>query len=194
MAMRWWPPVGLLAALALGLVVGKGPTPVDTWFSKKAHGVVGAHPGWFLVFTDRWLLVPVLAATVAAALLRRQWRLAAVTLICPFTAILITEVLKRMFERQKGGALAYPSGHMTVVVAVMGMLVLVAGGRLLAVTAAVVVSLLSMVGLACTYHYLTDTIGAALVSTAMVCVAARFAGCVAARGGSPRSAPRQDRR
>lgn len=192
--MHWWPPVGLLAALALGFVVGKGPTPVDNWFSKKAHGVVGAHPGWALAFTDWWLLGPVLAATVAAALLRRQWRLAAVTLICPFTSILITEVLKRIFERQKGGALAYPSGHMTLVVAVMGMVVLVAGGRLWAVAAAVVVSLLSMVALACTYHYLTDTIGAALVSTATVCVAARLAGCVAARGGSPRSAPRQDRR
>jgi hypothetical protein len=32
-----------------------------------------------------------------------------------------------------------------------------------------------MLGLACTYHFLTDTIGAAMFATAMVCVAARDA-------------------
>jgi hypothetical protein len=175
-AIRWWPPVGVLAMLALGWAVGKRSTPIDDWFAHDAHQVVGKHPSWLLVVTGWWLLAPVLAACIAVALGRRQWRLAVVVLVTPFAAMEITEVFKRLFERFKDGALAYPSGHMTVVVAVMGMLVLAADGRLWAIAIAVVVSLLAMIGLACTFHYLTDTIGALLVTTAIVCIGVRVAG------------------
>ena len=54
----------------------------------------------------------------------------------------------------------------------MGMLVLVAGTALWAVLVAVTVSLLAMLGQAMTYHYFTDTLGALLLGTAVVCVAA----------------------
>jgi hypothetical protein len=183
--IRWWPPVGVLAMLALGWVVGKGSTAVDDWFVQDAHDLFGEYPSRLLVLTDWWLLGPVLAVCVMAALYRRQWRLAVVTLLSPFAAIGIGEAFKRLFERHKGGALAYPSGHMTVVVIVMGMVVLVAGGRVWAVAIAVTVGLLAMLGLACTYHYLTDTIGAVLLTTAIVCIAAQLAGRVPISRGSP---------
>ena len=184
-ALRWWPPVGVVAMIALGLAVGKGPTPVDDWFNRAAHAVGSGYVRWFLVLTDWWLLGPVLAACVVAALVGRRWRLAVVIAACPFAAIEISEAFKRLFEREKGGALAYPSGHMTLLVAVMGMVVLVAGARLWAVWLATAVSVLGMVALASSYHYLTDTIGASLLSTALVCIYARLAGTAPAPAGRP---------
>jgi hypothetical protein len=97
--VRWWPPVGVLAMLVLGLLVGKNSTPMMVTIS-----------------------------------------------------------------------VVWPLGYANA-----GMFVLITGGRLWAVPTAVTASLLGMLGLACTYHFLTDTIGAAMVATAMVCVAARAA-------------------
>jgi ribose/xylose/arabinose/galactoside ABC-type transport system permease subunit len=57
-------------------------------------------------------------------------------------------------------------------VVVLGMVVLVAGGASWAVLVAVGFCLLGMVGQGITYHYFTDTVGALLLGTAIVCVAA----------------------
>jgi membrane-associated phospholipid phosphatase len=176
----------VLAMLLLGWAAGKGSTTVDDVFLQDAHDVVGERPSWLLVFTDWWLLGPVLVACLGVALCRRLWRVAAVVAICPFVAIEIDEALKRLFERHNGQYLEYPSGHTALAVAVMGMVVLVTGGRLWAVTAAVAVSLLAMLGeIGCGYHYFTDTVGAVLLATALVCIAARLAGGVHATRGSP---------
>jgi hypothetical protein len=182
-AIRWWPPLGGLLMVLLGWAVGKGSTPLDDWFLSDGRHAVGAYSAWLLIFTNWRLLGLALAAGVAAALYRRQWRLALVMVVSPFIAVAIAEACKQFFERSISGALAYPSGHTTVMVVVMGMVVLVAGARLWAVTVAIVVSLLGMLGLAVTYHYFTDTIGALLFATAAVCVAAQVAG----RVGSPQT-------
>jgi hypothetical protein len=52
----------------------------------------------------------------------------------------------------------------------MGMVVLVAGAALWAVLFAAVYCLLGIVGQAVSYHYFTDTVGALLLGTAIVCV------------------------
>lgn len=173
-AVRWWPPVGLLAMLVLGWAVGNGSTALDDWFLHDVRHTVGKRAGWLLTFTEVWLLGPVLAVCVAVALYRRRWRLAAVTLALPLAAVEINALLKRLFERYKGDTLAYPSGHTTLMVTVLGMVVLSIGWRLWTVAVAVAASLLGMTGLACTYHYFTDTVGSALFATALVCMAARF--------------------
>ena len=183
--LRWWPPIGMVAVLILGWVVGKGATAVDDWFTKVIHPVVAGRLKWFLATTDWRLLTPVLVGCVAVALYRRQGRLAAVVVACPLVAITITEVLKRIFVRYKHDALCYPSGHVTVLVAVMAMVVLVAGGRLWAVTLATIVSLVGIVGQASTYHYLTDTVGAAMLSTAVACITVLLAGSTPSNRGSP---------
>ena len=128
-----------------------------------------------MFFTDPWVLAPVLMGVVAVALYQRRWRLAALALACPPVAVVAVQLLKRLFGRHKGGALAYPSGHTTVATVVFGMVVLVAGAALWAVLVAVSSVLLAMVGQAVTYHYFTDTIGALLLGTAIVCVAAQVA-------------------
>lgn len=173
--VRWWPPIGVLAMLVLGLLVGKHSTPIDDWFLRNAGHAIGASVRWLLIFTKWWLLVPVLAACLGVALYQRRWRLAAVMLACPLAAIEIVWLLKPIFDREKEGGLSYPSGHTTLMVTILGMAVLTAGCRLWAVLAAVTTSLLGMFGLALTYHFLTDTIGAAMFATAMVCIAARVA-------------------
>jgi membrane-associated phospholipid phosphatase len=73
------------------------------------------------------------------------WRLAVGgSLVCPLVTIEIGEAFKRLFDRRNGDYLEYPSGHTALVVAVLGMVVLVAGGRLWAVIVAVVVSTLGI--------------------------------------------------
>ncbi len=113
-------------------------------------------------------------ACLAAALARRRWVLAAAVLACPFAVTIITMALKHLFDRRNGPYLEYPSGHTALLVAVLGMMVVVAA-RLWALAAAAVVSLLGMLGLvACGYHFFTDTIGAAMLATAVVCGTARL--------------------
>ena len=70
--------------------------------------------------------------------------MAVVALVCPLVTIEIGEAFKRLFDRRNGDYLEYPSGHTALVVAVLGMVALVARGRVWAVIVAVVVSTLGI--------------------------------------------------
>ena len=167
----------MAAMLLLGWAVGKATTPVDDWFLRDNvriddYRLVG------LFFTDWRLVIGSWLVGIAGALWQRRWRLAAVVMVCPPTAVILVTVLKRWFGREKGGALAYPSGHTTLAVVVFGMLVLVAGCRMWVVILAAIAAMLGTIGQALTYHYLTDAIGGVLLGSALVCVAALLAGGV----------------
>jgi hypothetical protein len=154
--------------LVLGWAVRHGSTSVDDWFHQ--YGVGPAKR--LLFFTDPRVLAALVAGCIVVALYQRRWRLAAAAVVSPLIAMALPQLFKRLFGRQIDGALAYPSGHTTTMVVVMGMLVLVAGVALWAVLVAVGYCLLGMIGQAVTYHYFTDTVGALLLGTAIVCVAA----------------------
>jgi membrane-associated phospholipid phosphatase len=159
----------------LGLVVGRGSTRLDDWFlhAGKSHDGVDD----LLFFTKPVLLAVMLLAALAVASFQRRWRVAAVVALTPAVGLAAVRILKPLFERGKGGAsLAYPSGHVTVMVAVVGMIVLVLGARVWVLVSAVAFALLGLTGQALTYHYFTDTIGAALLASALVCLAVRAAG------------------
>lgn len=156
--------------LLLGWAVGKRSTPIDDWFQSYRHSP--AH--WLLFFTDPWVLALVLAAVLAVALYRRWWRLAVVAVASPLVAVVLARGFKRLFDRQKFGDVAYPSGHTTVAVVVLGMFVLVVGAALWAILVAATTVALAMLGQGVTYHYFTDTVGALLLGTAIVCVAAQI--------------------
>jgi hypothetical protein len=171
--LKWWPPIGLDAMAGLGLAVGRGSTGVDDWFIQVGH----AHEGIdrLLFFTDPLLLGVMLVAAVAIGLFQRRWRPAAAVALTPAIAVVAVCVLKRLFGREKQDALAYPSGHVTVMVAVLGMVVLVAGAQ--------VWMLVSAVASHCsawpdrhspTILYRHDR--AALRASALVCIAARASG------------------
>ncbi|WP_082952764.1 phosphatase PAP2 family protein [Mycolicibacter sinensis] len=168
----------MLATLVLGWAVGRGSTAVDSWFSHRTREVIGGQPRWLLTFTSGWLVFAVLVGCLTVTLLRRQWALAAAVLVCPFVVTGVNQVLKHLFDRRNGVYLEYPSGHTALLVAVLGMMVVVAGSRMArrwALMLAAVLSLLGMLGLvACGYHFLTDTLGAAMLATALVCAAARL--------------------
>lgn len=162
----------MVSMVLLGWAVGRGSTPVDDWFHRYGHG----SDHLLLFFTDPVLMAAVVVATLAVALSRRQWRLAIATAVCPLLAMGLARLFKPLFGRQRGDAFAYPSGHATTLVVVMGMAVLVAGAALWAVLAAVAYSLLGLLGQAVSYHYFTDAIGAVLLGTAIVCTATLVAG------------------
>ena len=172
-AVRWWPLVGLAALVLLGLVVGKGSTPLDDWFTRTGD----QHPllGRLLFFTDGRVVFVAWAIVLAATLVRRQWRFAAVVAVTPLVAVAAARLCKRLFGRLSDGEYAYPSGHTTLAVVVLGLAVLGAGVAVWSVGAAVVVAVLGVLGQSFTYHYFTDTVGALFLGTALVCLAARAA-------------------
>jgi membrane-associated phospholipid phosphatase len=165
--IRWWPPIAVTAMVLLGFMVGKSSTPIDDWFLQFRGPAQ-----WLLIFSDAPLLAFVMGGTVAVPLSRRRWRLAAVALLSPGIAWVFVQLLKPVFDRHtEGGVLAYPSGHTTVGFVIWGMFVVVAGATAWSVITAVISSLFALVGVGSTFHYFTDTIGGALLGSAIVCVA-----------------------
>jgi membrane-associated phospholipid phosphatase len=158
--------------LLLGWWVGKGATALDDWFQGYRHSPAQ----WLLFFTDPRVLAVVLVVCVAVAVSQRLWWLAAAVVLTPSAAIVLARLFKQLFEREKKGELAYPSGHTTFMVVVLGMAIVVAGVALWAVVVAAGWCLLGMIGQAVTYHYFTDAIGALLLGTAVVCLAAHTLG------------------
>ncbi len=167
-ALLLWAGIAVATMFLLGWVVGKGSTPLDDWF----HRFRDTPARRLLFFTDPTLLVVVLFVGVAVALASRRWRLAAVIVASPLVGIVLARSLKELFGRENDGAFAYPSGHTTVAVVVSGMIVLAAGAAMWAVLAAVAFVVLAMIGQAVTYHYFTDTVGALMLGSAVVCMAA----------------------
>jgi membrane-associated phospholipid phosphatase len=166
-ALLLWSGFAVTAMFALGWAVGASTTSLDGWFQQFRRGPARE----LLIFTSPWLLCSLLVGAVAVTLLRRRWRMAAVMLVSPLVGIVLARWLKELFGREKDGALAYPSGHTTAAVVVVGMIVLAAGSALWAVLAAAAFTVLAMIGQGVTYHYFTDTVGALLLGSAVVCVA-----------------------
>lgn len=165
--------LGLAGLVLLGLVVGQGSTALDDWFQRLGRH----HPalGYLLVFTDGRITLGLCACVVLVALYQRRWRVAAVVALAPLLAVLCARLAKSLFGRYKNDALAYPSGHTTLAVVVLGMTVLVAGAATWMVIAATVVAVLGAVGQGVTYHFFTDAVGAVFLGTALVAVLAHAA-------------------
>ena len=155
--------------VALGVAVGRGSTSLDDWF--LAMGRAHRHLYKLLYFTNPVILLVLLAVAGVLALYRRRWRLVAAVIATPLVALAAVRVLKPLFGRLKEGSLAYPSGHVTITVVVLSMLVLALGSRTWLVVGAAVYALLGLLGQAFTFHFFTDTIGAVFLSTALVCLA-----------------------
>lgn len=153
--------------VALGLAVGRGSTPMDDWFHQHGRDI-----RFLTLLVSPWVLATVVIGCVAVALYQRRYRLAIATALCPLLAMVLARALKPLFGRLRGPGFAYPSGHTATLVAVMGMVVLVAGAGLWVVCVVVAYCLLGMLGVGVSFHYFTDTVGGLLLGTSIVCVAA----------------------
>lgn len=150
----------------LGLRVREGATPIDSWMQQGHGGPLGS-----LVFlTDYRTAQVMMLAAVAAALYRKLWSLIPLIVVVPLVAMFMARGLKPMFGRLKGDAFAYPSGHTTLMVAALGMLILAIGVRRWLIWAAVAFATLAVIGQSVTYHYFTDAVGALLLGTSLVCL------------------------
>ena len=152
----------------LGLGVRDGVTPVDGFFQQANGGPLR----WLLFFTDEGTAKALLLTTLAVSVYRRLWPLAVAAVVVPVAAWAATEALKPVFGRLKEQGLAYPSGHTTVMVVVLGLLILAAGVKLWIVLAAIAFGILGIIGQAVSYHYFTDAVGSLLLGTSLVCLAA----------------------
>lgn len=169
--IRWWPSIGLAAMLLLGWAVGKSSTPIDDWFQSFKNTPVAD----LNLLTRPKLLVGTLVIVLSVALVQRKWRVATMTVVAPLVGLAFERVLKPIFGRTKEGALAYPSGHITTTTIVMGLVVLLAGAAWWAVVLATTVVALAMIGVGASFHYFTDTVGGALLGSAVVCTSAVIA-------------------
>lgn len=177
----------------LGLVVGRGSTAFDDWALRVMQRVFGPDPHWMLYFSWALPMMVILGVAVLIALVRRRWRLAVVVALCPVLSVIATRLLKPLFGRYKGDALAYPSGHTTVVITVMAMLVLAAGVSVWLLVVAGVITAIGGLSMAATdLHYLTDNIGAAFLASATVCLAVLAAGPQAVSRAAARPAARPE--
>ena len=129
----------------LGLAVGKTSTPIDDVFQRTGRATE-PYSGLLLFFTDPRVLTVILVVAVGITLWRKRWRLAVVMVLCPEVAVYIERGFKLFFGRNKGGALAYPSGHTTLAVTVLGMVLLAAGAALWSRVLAGVFVTLGMLG------------------------------------------------
>lgn len=152
----------------LGVGVRDGATPVDAWLQRARGGPLEG----LTVLTDTTTAQTVLLGAVLVALYRRRWALVPVVVLAPLAAVWAAWALKPVFGRIKEDALAYPSGHATAMVAVLGMLILAAGARRWLLWAAAVFAALGILGQAVSYHYLTDAVGSVLLGTSLVCLVA----------------------
>lgn len=149
----------------LGWAVGPGSTPLDDWFQRANGSALGR----LLFFTDQRTVAVILLGTVVLAAYRRRWLLAGMVVATPVVAVVLSRIFKELFGREKGGTLAYPSGHTTLMVVVLGMAILVVGAKVRVLMAAIVWALLGIIGQAVTYHYFTDAVGGLLLGSSLAC-------------------------
>ena len=155
--------------------------------------VFGPDPIWMLYVSWALTMMVTLGIAVLIALVRRRWRLAVVVALCPLLSVILTRVLKPLFGRYKGDALAYPSGHTTVVLTVTAMLVVAAGYTVWVTVPAAVVAVIGGLSMAATdLHYLTDNIGSLFLASATVCLAILAAGPQALPAAAARPAARPE--
>jgi membrane-associated phospholipid phosphatase len=161
--------------------------PVVRWLG----GPDAALLGW-MEYPGTQVPALVISVAIAVACLRsRRYTGAILALVAVFVATRVDDwLLKPLFHRTYLGALSYPSGHTTSVVAmtaVYAVLFLPQNARtrwprlagLAVLLALTVITVLGVIGLR--WHYLTDTIGGAAVGIGTVCALALAVDWAAAR-------------
>lgn len=200
----WWG-LGLLAAgLALGasmLLPGADPTALDLWWDRVLSGTPEGPALAVSLFMDAagggkaaTLWVPL--ATVALLLvLRRPWA-AGYVVVALLASAGVVQILKHLLGRVRPEDIlvttdvgSFPSGHVANAATLTIALWVVFGYRWVAVLSACWILLMAFARTYVSAHWLTDTVGGALIGTAVaLLVALAFAsGLASERRGRNRS-------
>ncbi len=192
---RWRPvaqsaiTAGIGVAVVLGvLTFHDGWTSYDSWILHTLDAHIGAWgSGQLFGFTQPAIAVSLMAFVLVGALVVRRVDVALLAVVAPVAGVVLTsEILKPVLDRpgpmlvnnqlRTGAVGSYPSGHQAGVTCAALVLFLVAcqlpiGRRARTGVAIVLLAWVAVASIALTrgvFHYSTDTIGAAGLSTAVV--------------------------
>lgn len=190
-AWLWWGVGLLVAGIALGaglLLPGADPTVVDLWWD----GVLADTPDgvalWVSLFMDAagggriatlWLPLAVVAVLLAA---RRPWG-AGYFVVASLASAGVVQILKHVLGRARPEDIlvtvdvgSFPSGHVANAATLALALWIILPRRWLGALAACWVSLMAFSRTYVSAHWLTDTIGGALIGAAVaLLIAVAFA-------------------
>jgi len=109
--------LSVVCAFGIAVAGDDRPTGIDRWgFALVPHE--WRNPLWVeMVRLGSPIVVGVLIVVGALVALRRGRQLAAVCVLGPVVAVMLTQVAKYAFDRQYGGVRSYPSGTVVVVAA-----------------------------------------------------------------------------
>ena len=172
---------------------------LDSSVDGRVQDLIGPHATvLYLVNLGNLPAVTIMSvALFVACLATRRGRGAVLVAVAVPAAAALTEVLKHLVDRTLTGFLSFPSGHTTsifaVIVALAVLLIDPPRPRISAVVRVVVAAIAFLVGVtvavglvAVRWHYATDTVAGAAVSTAVVLVTALTLDLVCSPRGSGR--------
>ncbi|MGO2521466.1 MAG: phosphatase PAP2 family protein [Microbacterium sp.] len=181
-AMLWWGVGALVAAVALGAatsgVLGFDATMIDIWWNGemaqwRSDVVVGAAyvlndvgGGWIATFA-----IPIAIAVVL--LLMRRWRAAVFALLAFIISAGLVQALKHLFGRARPEDMlvlsdygSFPSGHTANAATIAAVAVLLFPRVWTAIVAVAWVVAMALSRTLLSVHWMSDTIGGALVGIA----------------------------
>lgn len=181
--LAWWGAGGVILAAALGTAIVFGfsePPGLDVWWSEAISGVrsdwmlslalvlneVGG--GWIAI-----LVVPLLA--ILALLLARRWRSALFAAACFIASAGAVQLLKEIFGRARPNDMlvasdygSFPSGHVANAATIAAVVWVLFPRVWTAIAGAVWVLLMALSRTFLSVHWLSDTVGGALVGAGVV--------------------------
>lgn len=195
---RWLLGVGAVLVVGVLLLGARlqsvvGPTRSDRVAQLRLFTVLEAPRSNWQDIVDVGSEIPVLLAVcvlAAWAASKRDWSAVAVALIGPTSALFLTEyVLKPLIDRTSPkGVYSYPSGHATVVAALVTTSLLFVyrylGPRLALLWSPYGVGVIAAMALAVValrWHYVTDAVGGVALGIGVVCLVAGSTAHLASR-------------
>lgn len=181
--LLWWGSGLFAAAVLLGAAIVFGftePPGFDTWWNDT---VVAGRTEWMLSFAHAmnvigggWVaIVAVPLALIAGLLIARRWRAAVFAAICFLSSALAVQLLKHLFGRARPDDMivvsdfgSFPSGHVANAATVALVLCLLFPRLWIAIAGAVWIVAMALSRTLLSVHWATDTVGGALVGTAVV--------------------------